>query len=191
MLFSFYEPVKYQAKTIDKNASSVQLTDIFKNYKEYFDRVAAKYKLKTYYISGSPRPEELAYILYDNTQLYWILLMCNNNYDPFHGWIKSQEASYQSAIQRYKDVGGEQVLYHVDKDGEIWYNLVEDPNNPGSWYDKGDKLMKHKQYEGALAAVDTYEDAIRKNEVAREIKIIDPRDIESFLSALIREMEKA
>ncbi|BBC78217.1 baseplate wedge subunit [Escherichia phage EcS1] len=191
MIFSFFDPVSYQAKTVDVNAPVVKLTDIYRDYQTYFNRVIAKFKLKTYYISGAPRPEELANILYGNTQLYWVLLMCNANFDPFHGWITSQEAAYQSAIQRYQDVGGEQVLYHIDALGELWYNLVEDPANPGNWYDKGDKLMRYRQYQGPLAAVDTYEDAIRKNEHAREIKIIDPNDIESFLSGLIREMEKA
>ena len=50
--------------------------------------------------------------------------------------------------------------------------------------------MEHPQYKGPLAAVDVYEDAIRRNEAMREIKIIDPSDIESFISALIKLMEK-
>lgn len=182
MLFSYFEPITYGGKTT---------TDIFRNYRAYFNRVAVKYKLKTHYIRGNPRPEQLAYSLYGNQQLYWVILMCNNIYDPFHGWIESQEASYQSAIQRYKDIGGEQVLYHVDAQGEKYYNLVEKPGFPGHWYDKGDKLMKHLQYNGPLAAVDTLEDSILRNEVKREIKIISPRDIDAFLNSFIREMEKA
>lgn len=191
MIFSFFNPIDYAPKTVKSTASTIQLTDIYRDYRSYFNRVAVQYKLKTYFISGSPRPEELAYILYGNTQLYWVLLMCNNNYDPFHGWIKTQEASYQSSIQRYQDVGGEQVVYHIDEDGQKWYNLVEYPADSGTWYDKGDLLHRYPQFNGALAAVDTYEEAIRNNEISREIKIIDPNDIESFLSTLIREMEKS
>lgn len=199
MLFSFFDPINYEAKTIHKNAPSltnsdlkaIPMTDIFRDYKGYFDRVAVNYRLKTYYISGAPRPDELAYILYGNPHLYWVLLMCNNVYDPFYSWITGQEAAYQASIQKYKDVGGNQVLYHVDEKGEIWYNLVEDPKNPQTWYDKGDRTMSYPQYNGPLAAVDVYEDAIRKNEIKREIKIIDPTDIQTFISDLIKEMEKA
>lgn len=199
MLFSFFNPINYTAKTIYKNAPSltnsdlktIPMTDIFRNYKSYFDTVASNYKLKTYYITGAPRPEELAYQLYGNTQLYWVLLMCNNTYDPYYGWLINQEAGYQASIQRYQDIGGNQTLYHINEKGEIWYNLVEYPENSQVWYDKGDRIHKYPQYRGALAAVDIYEDAIRKNEVKREIKIIDPYDIESFVSALIKEMEKA
>ncbi|QEA10640.1 baseplate wedge subunit [Enterobacter phage vB_EhoM-IME523] len=199
MLFSFFDPINYEAKTIKKNAASltkldvqpIPMADIFRDYMSYFKKVAANYKLKTYYISGAPRPEELAYQIYGNTQLYWVLLMCNTTYDPFWGWITGQEAAYQASIQRYKDVGGNKVLYHVNENGEKFWNLVSYPDAPQTWYDKGDRNRMYPQYQGPLAAVDTYEDAILKNEAKREIKIIDPYDIESFISNLIREMEKA
>lgn len=199
MLFSFFDPIDYESKTVKPDSSSltdadvlsVPMTDIFRNYKEYFDKVAKNYTLKTYYISGAPRPEELAHQLYGNVQLYWVLLMCNNIYDPYYGWITGQESAYQAAIQRYATAGGNQVLYHVNEKGEKFWNLVNTPENPYTWYDKGDTEKRYPQYEGPLAAVDIYEDAIRKNEYKREIKIIDPNDIESFVSALIREMEKA
>lgn len=199
MLFSFFDPINYESKTVKPDSSSltdadvlsVPMTDIFRNYKEYFDKVAKNYTLKTYYISGAPRPEELAHQLYGNVQLYWVLLMCNNIYDPYYGWITGQESAYQAAIQRYATAGGNQVLYHVNEKGEKFWNLVNTPENPYTWYDKGDTEKRYPQYEGPLAAVDIYEDAIRKNEYKREIKIIDPNDIESFVSALIREMEKA
>ena len=199
MLFSFFDPIDYESKTVKPDSGSltnadvlsVPMTDIFRNYKEYFDKVAKNYTLKTYYISGAPRPEELAHQLYGNVQLYWVLLMCNNIYDPYYGWITGQEPAYQAAIQRYATAGGNQVLYHVNEKGEKFWNLVNTPQNPYTWYDKGDTEKRYPQYEGPLAAVDIYEDAIRKNEYKREIKIVDPNDIESFTSALIREMEKA
>lgn len=199
MLFSFFDPIEYDAKTIRKNSPSlsknlptnVPMADIFRDYRSYFDKVAVRYKLKNYYISGAPRPEELAYQLYGNTQLYWVLLMCNNNYDPYWGWITNQEACYQGAMQRYKDLGSNKTLYHINEKGEKFWNLVNYPDEPSVWYDKGDVNRRYPQYNGALAAVDSYENAIRENEYKREIKIIDPYDIESFISALIREMEQA
>lgn len=193
MILSFFDAIEYTAKTVNINSKTVTLTDIFKNYHGYFNQVAINYQLKTYFIQGAPRPEELSYQLYGNTQYYWVLLMVNNVYDPYHGWIKNQESSYQSAIQKYENTpqGPEQVLYHIDINGEKYYNLVEDPKTPEVWYDKGDTEMLYPQYKGALAAVDVYEDAIRRNEALREIKIIDPRDIESFISALIKLMEKS
>lgn len=191
MIFSYFDPISYTAKTINPSSSSISMTDIFKNYREYFNRVIVNFQLKTYYISGSPRPEELSYILYNNSQYYWVLLMVNNIYDPYHGWVESQNSSYESSTQRYADVGGEHVLYHIDENGDKYWNLTEFPSNSSVWYDKGDEEHLYPQYYGALAAVDTYEDAIRRNEEKRQIKIIDPGDMDSFISALIKEMEKS
>lgn len=191
MLFTFFEPIEYTAKTVDKNAHAVPMTDIFRNYKAYFKRVMANYRLRTYYIQGNPRPEELAYQIYGNPQLYWVLLMCNDNYDPFYGWITSQDTAYTASEQRYANVGGQQVVYHINDKGEKFWNLIEDPNNPRLWYDKGDTAMLYPQYEGPLQAVDTYEAALIENEKKRAIKIIAAQDIDSFMSGLIREMEQA
>ena len=191
MLFSFFDPINYTAKTVDENAKAIPMTDIFRNYKAYFRRVLANYRLRTYYIQGSPRPEELSNTIYGNPQLYWVLLFCNDNYDPYYGWIINQEAAYQASIQRYENAGGQQVLYHIDALGEKYYNLVESTSKPGTWYDKGDTAQEYPQYQGALAAVDTYEDAILRNEEKREIKIIAPADIDAFIRDLIREMEIA
>lgn len=191
MLFSFFNPIDYTARTVDENAKPIPMTDIFRNYKAYFKRVASNYRLRTYYIQGSPRPEELSYQIYGNPQLYWVLLMCNDNYDPYYGWITSQEAAYQASEQKYENAGGNQVLYHVDIKGERYYNLVESATQPGTWFDKGDTLQEYPQYNGALAAVDVYEAAILDNEARRQIKIIAQADIDSFVADLIREMEIA
>lgn len=191
MIFTFFDPIEYTAKTIDKNAKAVPITDIFRNYKEYFKRAASNYRLRTYYIQGNPRPEELSYQIYGNSQLYWVLLMCNDNYDPFYGWITSQEAAYQAAEQRYANAGGDQVVYHVNENGEKFWNLVNYNDDPTVWYDKGDVAKKYPQYNGALAAVDVNEAAILENERKREIKIIAQQDIDSFMADLIREMEKS
>ncbi|AEJ90214.1 baseplate wedge subunit [Acinetobacter phage ZZ1] len=189
MINSFYDPVAYSAKTVNVNAPERLMTNIFKTYTSYFKKVAANYNLITYYIQGAPRPEALSYELYNNTQLYWALTMANDVYDPFHDWIKSQEACYQSVAQIY-DNPESVIVYHVDIKGERYYNLIQYDDEPGVWYDKGDKNRSYPQYKGALAAVNAYEDALSENEKKREIKIIAPTDIDNFISDLIKEMER-
>lgn len=179
MLFSFFDPISYQGKPT---------ADIFRNYRSYFDQVIVNYKPKTYHINASVRPEMLSYQLYGNDQFYWVLLMLNDVYDPYYGWIVSQEAAYQYAMQQYPE---NQVIYHEDAEGEKYYNLVEDPDFPNHWYDKGDIHRRYIQYVGALRAVDSLEAQTSKNEDLREIKIIDPADINSFISDYIRAMERA
>lgn len=191
MIFSFFDPIEYTASTISKNADATSMTDIFRHYKGYFDAAVQDFTLQSYIIQGSPRPEYLSYEIYGNTQYYWVLLMCNNVYDPFYGWVQNQEATFDAADQAYANIGGDQVLYHIDSSGNKYYNLVEYPVDSGEWYDKGDTYHYYPQYSGALVPVDIYEDFAERNEKLRQIKIISPDDIESFISSLIRQMEKA
>lgn len=182
MLFSFFQPIEYKGKLV---------TDILRNYRAYFNAIIGDYNINTYYIQGSPRPEQVAYELYGNPQLYWLLFMLNDVYDPFYDWITDQESAYQAAEQRYKGLGGNQVLYHVDEHGEKYWNLVEYPVGSGNWYDKGDEHHRHLQFQGALAAVDIYEDAILQNEKRRKIKVLDPSQVKHFINAFVRQMEAA
>lgn len=193
MIFSYFDPVEYTASTINKGtkATSTTITEIFRDYKGYFDRTVVNFTLQSYYIQGAPRPEYLSYQLYGNSQFYWVLLMCNNVYDPFNGWIKSEQAVFDAADQAYQNIGGEQVLYHKNAKGDKYYNLEEYPTGSQVWYDKGDDTRQYPQYNGALIPVDIYQDFSDKNEELRQIKIISPDDIESFISSLLREMEKA
>lgn len=188
MINSFYDPIVYAAKTVNVNAPDRLMTDIFKNYTAYFKKVANNYNIITHYIQGSPRPEVLSYELYGNTQLYWLLLMANDIYDPYHGWIKSQEACYQSVKSKSPNPE-DTIAYHVDIKGEKYYNLIQYTPG-GQWFDKGDLNREYPQYSGSLAAVSEYEAALYENEKKREIKIIAPSDIDSFISDLIDEMER-
>lgn len=188
MIISFFDPISYAAKTVNVNASPVTMANIFKNYTGYFKTVAANYNLITHYIQGSPRPEQLAYELYGNTQLYWALMMANDVYDPYHGWIKSQDAVFQSVAQQFENPY--EVAYHVDERGERYYNLTWYQDEPGVWYDKGDRNRTYPQFKGSLAAVNQFEAALSDNEKLREIKIIATADIDAFIADLIKEMEK-
>lgn len=189
MLLSFYNPIFYTAKTASKKAPEILMTNIFRNYKRYFDNVASNYNLITHYVKGAPRPESLANTLYGNTQLYWVLLMANDVYDPYHDWIKTQQACYDSIAQEYTDPE-EMIAYHRDIKGEKYFNLVEDTTTPGWWYDKGDKEKMHVQFRGDLMPVTKYEEAILDNEKKRKIRIVSPGDIEGFVADFIREMER-
>lgn len=182
MLFSLFPTVEY------KNTPT---TDIYRDYRTYFKRVLKNYKPRSYQITGAFRPEQLAYLLYNNQQLYWVLTMLNNVYDPFYDWITTQETAYNAVTQKYSKVGGNHVVYHIDKNNEKYYDLIEYPERSGKWYHKNDKDHEYLQYDGVLVPIDTYEDSLIINEGKREILIISPSDINSFVSDLIKEMEKS
>lgn len=168
-----------------------ETADLIRNYKEYIDRVSKNYRLGFYNISGGDRPDLIAYKIYGNPNLYWLILYLNDIYDPFHGWIKDSSAVFESSRQKYEDMGGvDQIAYLRDDKGEIFYDLVPHPQIPTNWYHKGDKDFRHIQYTGFLqqVSVNIAEDEI--NDSKRVIRVVEPDDLRSFLEALQREVSR-
>lgn len=187
MLLTIFNPIQYIPYSIDKSSEGFIIANIFQNYKKPFNSVLKNYQLKNYRIKGSPRPEQLSHEIYGNSQLYWVLLMCNDVYDPFHGWIKPQQACYDVADKKYPNAEN-LVLYHMNKQGSKFYNLVEYPTGSQNWYDKGDKTRTYLQYKGPLSPVSAYEHEIAENEKKRLIKIIPVNLIDAFIQDFIKEI---
>ena len=182
MIFNFFPPVEY---------NGVVITNIFKSYRKYFDEVAGNFILKDYKITGNPRPELLSHQIYGNVGYYWVILMLNNIYDPFHGWIKSQEQIHASCIQKYQNLEHKEntVLYHLDANGNKHYRMVEHPIGSKNWYDIGDVGFNYVQFVGVLVPITAIEHEMNLNEEKRNIKIISPNEIGAFMDMLLRRME--
>lgn len=182
MIFGAFKHIDYDG---------IPVVDIIRDYRAYIDRILVNYQLTSYTIKGDPTTEYVSYQLYGDPNLFWLLIYLNDIYDPWHGWVKSQEAVYESAKQKYKDWGGtSQIAYHVDKEFERYYDLVEHPEGSEIWYHKGDKDFKHIQHVGFLHPVSVYESEELENDMKRQIQIIHPNDIERFVMDLRRELDR-
>lgn len=178
MIFSAFPAIDYDGKPT---------ADIFRNYRAYVLQASKDLILRDYLIESSDRPELISWKLYNDPQYYWVLLLLNENYDPFHGWIKSQDAVHQSTEYRWKNADGHnQIAYHVNANNKKFYNLYEDPNNPGLWYDKIDKQKVHLQYRGTLIPITVIEDQLAVNEDKRTIRIVSPGDLNTFMASFKR-----
>ena len=182
MIFNFFEPVEYNGSLI---------TNIFKSYGKYFDDVLGNFILRDYKIKGNPRPELLSHQIYGNVGYYWVIMMINNIYDPFHGWIKSQEQIYASCVQKYQNLEHKEntVLYHIDENGNKHYRMKEYPIGSKNWYDIGDINNHYPQFIGTLVPITAIEHEMNLNEDKRNIKIIAPSEIGAFIDMLMRRME--
>lgn len=174
--------------TIDYGGS--ETVDLFHNFDRFYKNIESNYLLKEYSIRNSPRPELLSYQLYGTVEYYWVILMVNKIYDPYYDWLMSDQAVYEFSDQKYQYVGGSnKVAYHVNVDGEKFWNVVEDPMHPNLWYDSRDVLKKHLQYNGPMVPVTNIEHELNENEKKRIINIVPPSDIKRFVGDIRRQME--
>lgn len=182
-MFEYFPPIVYNGSLT---------ANIFKPYGSYFDDVVSRFIVRKYIVSGSPRPEAVSYNLYGDTKYYWILLFLNGVYDPFYDWICDEEAVHEYSAQKYANMenGVDEILYHVDDSGEMYWRLKEYPIGSGSWYDIGDTNHWYKQYSGTLIPVKAIEHELSVNESKRTIRIIAPTDLSRFMDEFNRKMEK-
>lgn len=169
--------------------SGNETADLIRDYKVYIDRVTKDFRLGFYNVSGGDRPDLVAYKLYGNPNLYWLILYLNNITDPFHEWAKEANTVFETTEQKYKDMGGvDQIAYLRDINGDIYYDLVPHPDVPTNWYHKGDVDFRHIQYAGILSPVPVNIAEGDKNDSLRSIKVVDPDDIKRYMDALHREV---
>ena len=165
MIFEAFESIPYM---------DTESVDLIRDYGSYI--------LGTYTINYGDRPDLVAYKLYGNPKLFWLILYINNIFDPFHGWKKDTNAIYESASQKYADMGGtEQTVYLVTPEGERYYDLVESENGDQHWYHKGDIHQRHVQYVGTLMPVPVHVAELEEDDNLQTIHVVDPNDIRSFM----------
>lgn len=174
MLFNRFSKIKYDNLT---------LTNIVTSLSEIYKEVEHEFILQEHTISGAPRPEHLSYKLYKETDYEWVLLLVNNIIDPFHGWVRHSDTVYQTAEILYAAApeGINSNHHHYDPEtDEVYYDLVEYPNESKLWYHLGDVNFERVQFTGDLVPVTNIEYELEENEKLRDILIIPPNQIVRF-----------
>lgn len=177
MILTAFGTTDYKGKTI---------ADILKNPREYYNTVINQFTLRNYTIKSGSRPEMVAYQLYGDPQLYWVLLLINSVIDPFNGWIQNMNDIQERGQTQYEYVGGiAQVDHYVDQEDREWFDVVEYPVGSKNWYSKDrfgntDRLV----YVGTMVPVSVSEYIQNENEKLRTIKIVAVNDIQRFIDSI-------
>jgi hypothetical protein len=145
----------------------------FKLVTNLLKRVAVRSKVKTnvmlfdtYDVKEGETPEILADILYDDSELHWVILLMNDVTDRYHQWPmnNNQFLSYmndkytnQNAVHHYE-------ISQVSGDTTIKINIGSD----------------NTDHSGATAITNyEYEEALQDE--LRQIRLLDPRYIGGFV----------
>lgn len=116
-------------------------------------------------LSGTEKPEDVAFKLYGDPALFWIVLWSNNIVDPYYDWILTEKQlqdyikTKYGALNLYSVHHYETTATHRLGAGVI-VNQSDAPNQPITNY----------EYEYGL------------NELKRKIKVVDPSYINQVVS---------
>jgi len=183
MILSAYETIDY---------NNIQIANIINCNATYFDRVKTNYEPTLVTVEYGVRADELAYRLYNNSNLQWIFALLNPQIKDggFNDWLMTEKDLYIFTNNKYNgDVDG--IHHHLDEDGRIWYNMANSLDDPKKWFnadDDGEETL----YTGIMIPSTNldYERAINEGKF-RKINVIKQNDIDGFINDILAQINKA
>ena len=154
--------------------------DIFTNFMSF-----TKYK-----IIGDERPDQVAYNVYGDEDLDWVVLLANNIINVRDEWPMTQGDFNNYLSEKYGDVGGVDLIKHYetiqiqDSKGKIFVpkGKIVDSTFKATFLDSGtNQLVEVSPIQGI--SYRTYEERLQDDK--RNINILESR----FLSYVIDEVE--
>ena len=154
--------------------------DIFSDFMSF-----TKYK-----IIGDERPDQVAYNVYGDEDLDWVVLLANNIINVRDEWPMSQGDFNNYLSEKYGDTGGVDLIKHYetiqiqDSKGKIFVpkGKIVDSTFKATFLDSGtNQLVEVSPIEGI--SYRTYEERLQDDK--RNINILESR----FLSYVIDEVE--
>ena len=154
--------------------------DIFTDFMSF-----TKYK-----IEGDERPDQVAYNVYGDEDLDWVVLLANNIINVRDEWPMSQGNFNNYLSEKYGDTGGVDLIKHYetiqiqDSKGKIFVpkGKIVDSTFKSTFLDSGtNQLVEVSPIEGI--SYRTYEERLQDDK--RNINILESR----FLSYVINEVE--
>ena len=154
----------------------------FKDVKNLLRRVGVRAKIKTntmlfdtYDVKNGESPESIAFKLYSNSELHWVVMLINDITDRYHDWPMSEAQFLQFINDKYSNVD---AIHHY-----------EIPQSSGDTSKKINIGTTNSDYPTATA-ITNYEHEQEQQDIKRKIRLLDPSYLDDFVEEfklLIRE----
>ena len=163
MYFSQFPTIPYDSKG----------TGEFKDVKNLLRRVGIRQKVKsnsmlfdTYDIKNGETPESIAFKLYGDAELHWVVMLINDITDRFHDWPMSEAQFLNFINEKYSNPD---AIHHYEIEQESGDTSIK--INIGTSY---------ADYSSATA-ITNYEHEQEQQDVKRKIRLLDPSFIDDFV----------
>ncbi len=167
---SYFSRFPLMAYDIAGNENYKLLPNILKRVKLRSGIQSGAFLFDNYDVRDGERPEDIAFKLYGDPELHWIVLMTNNITDRYYEWPLTQP-QFQEYMKDKYGAGSEDAVHHYEitqtsgpTSSRDYSHMVEcnsDETNPS--------IITNRQYEQ------------RKQDEYRQIRLLDKRYLDTFV----------
>ena len=147
--------------------------NIFKDVKNLLRRVGIRAKVKsnallydTYDVKNGETPESLAFKLYGDAELHWVIMLLNDITDRYHDWPMTEAQFSQFVQDKYDNV-----------DGTHHYEISQSSGDTSIKIDVG---TSNTNYPSATL-ITNYEYEQSQQDSKTKIRLLDPSFVADFV----------
>ena len=149
------------------------LPNILKRVKLRTGLASGSFLFDAYDVIDGEKPEDIAFKIYGDPELHWVILMTNNVTDRYYQWPLTQP-QFQEHLEDKYGAGNEDSVHHYEKTQDSGKTSSSGPNDFSHKVecnsDDGDPdIITNRIYEQ------------RKQDEYRSIRILDKRFLDTFL----------
>tara|TARA_R100001369_G_scaffold72381_1_gene100420 strand:+ start:257 stop:784 length:528 start_codon:yes stop_codon:yes gene_type:complete len=148
-------------------------TGKFKDVKNLLRRVGLRQKVKvntmffdTYDVKNGETPESIAFKLYDNAELHWVVMLVNNITDRFHDWPMTEAQFLNFINDKYSNPD---AVHH--------YEIEQESGDTSIKINIG---IDNTDYPTATL-ITNYEHEQEVQDNKRKIRLLDPSFLDDFV----------
>ena len=159
----------------------IKANGYYKLVPDIFRRIKTKDKIKknvslldVYDVEDGEKPEDVAYKIYGETNLFWVVCMINDIENIYYDWPLSNLQFEKYMEDKYDSPDG---IHHYEK-------VQSSGNKIGDGPDDYSHMLECNSTDAGAGAVTNYEYERRKQDSKRQIRIVDPQYLDLFLQEL-------
>lgn len=128
--------------------------------------------LDAYDLEDGEKPEDVAFKLYNDAEYHWVVLLVNNIKNRYHDWPLSNQAFEKWVFEKYENP---QAIKH--------YEVVQSSGpQKGNGPEDTDHILIVNEGTPGAQSISYYEYELRLQNQKRQIRVLDPAYLSTFVS---------
>lgn len=178
--------LKYKKNKYD--GSYIRIKNIFSRVKLVDDVLPGATVFEDYFIKDGERPDTIAYDYYADSGLDWTILIINNIKNVYEDWPMTSIGLNEYVLKKYQNPGG---IHHYETLQQVYNNnvIMESGIAVGESFRFTTPTGVTLSASQSRVPVSNYEYEAEKNEERRQIYLLKPSFIPSFVEIFEKEMK--